>query len=65
MIGDEFYKDSMNKLSNLINGKIIESGNIDDNSNLIFFIIKFTDGSQLKIKYDWIYEWTFLDKDEK
>ena len=65
MIGDEFYKDSMNKLSDLIKNKTIESVNIDDNSSFVFFIIKFTDGSKLKLEYDWIYEWMFLDKDEK
>lgn len=52
----DFTEDSSEPMSNLIQGKIVKSVEIDRHYD-DFLIFNFTDGKRLKIKYDWIYEW--------
>lgn len=47
---------SVEKLSEIVSGKTIASI-IDEQEYDDFIVIAFTDGTVLRIRYDWVYEW--------
>jgi hypothetical protein len=54
---EEFSTQSVKKMSESIAGKIIKSAEIVYVYGDNFFVINFTDGKKLSIRYDYIYDY--------
>ena len=57
----EFTHDSGEKITSVIKDKTISKCELDDIRGDDFLVFHFDDSSVLRIRYDWIYEWQFLD----
>lgn len=57
------YLNSKNvlQLSNRTKGLTIDSVSIDDSGPNDFLVMSFTDGSKLRMQYDWIYGWEVVE----
>ena len=53
----EFSPYNLDELKESITGKTISGVTIDDRASNNRLIFNFSDGSNLMIEYDWIYEW--------
>lgn len=53
----DFSKNEMEEMTKIVAGKTIESARVDDEYVDEFLVFMFTDGTELKIRYDWIYEY--------
>jgi len=61
----DFMSDNLNDLNARLKGKTISMISLDDtgiNNKLIF---NFSDGQNLFIEYDWIYEYEISNSEEK
>jgi len=47
------------EMDRLVKGKVIKEICLDRGYD-DYFVIKFTDGSKLRMRYDWIYEWELV-----
>jgi len=58
LCSDDFNRyESPQEITKLVKGKEIDAVTYDDDRADDFLVIKFTDGTELCIRYDWIYEW--------
>ncbi len=53
----DFGHNTNNQLNAAIAGKTVERFDIDDDRMDSFIVLSFTDGTRLRIRYDYIYEW--------
>lgn len=53
----DFGHNTNNQLNAAIVGKTVERFDIDDDRMDSFLVLSFTDGTRLRIRYDYIYEW--------
>lgn len=53
----EFSHNTMPQMNEAVTGKTIERVDLDDNGMDSFLVFTFADGTRLRIRYDWIYEW--------
>ncbi len=57
-MSEDFYDETVNNnMSKAISGKTVASCKIEDDRADQYFIFEFTDGTKLRILYDYIYEW--------
>ena len=61
MLKQEFIEKEGDQIAHFLNGKTIESFEIDDNGMYDYLIFKFTDGSVFRIHYDYIYSYEIND----
>ena len=54
--GDESYEELGLRILKDIKGKTVESLAFKEESADDFLVIEFTDGTTIKIRYDWIYD---------
>lgn len=53
----DYNSNSIDELSTAIQDKSIKGVSVDDSGMDSVLVFHFTDGSSLRIRYDWIYEW--------
>lgn len=53
----DFGHNTNKELNEAIAGKTVERFDIDDDRMDSFVVLSFTDGTRLRIRYDYIYEW--------
>ena len=58
-MSDAFNAESVFVLGELVKGKIIQSMHLEEGMN-DYLVLTFTDGEQVKILYDYIYEWDII-----
>lgn len=51
------------EINKFISGKILIDFNFVDDHSFECIIINFSDGTQLSVRYDWIYEWILTKND--
>jgi len=62
MEGGYLTNDEADRLTAILSGKTIESVELIDGLDM-FFVLKFTDKTELRLLYDWIYEWKVAKSD--
>lgn len=59
----EFHGDkSPSEITAFVAGKVIKSVEVDTGGMDNMLIVNFTDESRIFIRYDWLYEWKFVDR---
>ena len=57
MVVREFHQDSGPAIHDAIIGRTVDKFEIVDGGIFDWLVFKFTDETELHIRYDWIYEW--------